>query len=105
SMLSSVGEAEPTEASTHRSLLTGVAAVWLAVAGVALGAHGYLGWFTRYLGDDFCTAGILVANGLLESQIHWYTIWSGRFSFTFLVNLAEMVGPGIVPVLPIVAML
>jgi len=104
-MTSSVGEAEPNEASLNPRLLTGVAGVWLAVAGVAMAAHGYLGWFTRYLGDDFCTAGILVANGLLESQIHWYTIWSGRFSFTFLVNLAEMVGPGIVPVLPIVAML
>lgn len=67
---------------------------------VPLASHAYMGSFMRYMADDYCTAGILAEQGLIESQIYWYTIWSGRFTFHFSVNLLELIGPGIVRILP-----
>lgn len=60
----------------------------------------YVGRFSRYLADDFCTLGSLRQLGFWGSQAYWYMHWSGRFSFTFLVNVAEWIGPQIVPILP-----
>src|SRR5256885_9236639 len=35
-----------------------------------------------------------------QAQVHWYTVYSPRYAFTFLVNLTELAGPPIVPFLP-----
>jgi hypothetical protein len=67
----------------------------------ALVAYGYLGTFTRYYRDDFSYGAVPQSlSGFWEYQEKWYTTWSGRFSFTFLIGLTSLVGPGIVPVLP-----
>lgn len=60
----------------------------------------YLGSFSRYLADDFCTAGTLREMGFSGSQVYWYQSWSGRFSFTFLVSLTHLAGPRLTPWLP-----
>ena len=70
---------------------------------VALASYSYIGFFTRYWYDDFCTAGTLKNEGFINSQIFWYTTWSGRFSFHITINLLELVGPRIVTVLPFLA--
>jgi hypothetical protein len=67
--------------------------------------HAYLGVFSRYIADDFCTAGSLREIGLINSQIFWYTSWSGRYSFTFVVNLLESLGPWIAQTMPAVVLL
>ena len=51
-------------------------------------AHIYLGWFARYLADDYCYAGQLRLLGFLATQKWYYVEWSGRFAFTFLESLA-----------------
>ena len=56
-------------------------------------AHAYVGYFTRYIADDFYTAAVLRDHGVIGSQIYWYNRWTGRFSFTLAVNLAELFGP------------
>jgi len=61
--------------------------------------HVYLGTFSRYLADDYCTTGTLRELGFFASQLRWYRTWSGRFSFTFAVNLVEVIGTWIVPFL------
>ena len=61
------------------------------------------GTFARYVADDYCWAGLLRTDGFVNSQIAWYTTYSPRYAFTFLVNLVELAGPAIVPILPIVA--
>lgn len=68
---------------------------------IALASYIYVGFFTRYWYDDFCTAGILQQRGFIDSQIYWYTNWSGRFSFHIIVNIAELIGPKIVTILPL----
>ena len=63
-------------------------------------AHAYVGLFTRYMADDYCTAAALRAEGLLGMQRVFYLGWSGRFSFTLTAGLVEMLGTAVVPVLP-----
>lgn len=70
---------------------------------IALVSYIYIGFFTRYWYDDFCTAGTLRQEGFINSQIYWYTNWSGRFSYHIIVNIAELFGPQIVTVLPFLA--
>lgn len=74
------------------------------VSGVALlvplATAAYVGTFSRYLADDFCTLGSLRDFGFWGSQAYWYTTWSGRFAFTFVVNVVEGIGEWLVPLLP-----
>jgi Family of unknown function (DUF6056) len=69
--------------------------------GLPLAVYASVGAFSRYTADDFCWAGILRTEGFFSANVHWYTIYSPRYTFTFLVNLTELVGPAIVPALPI----
>jgi uncharacterized protein DUF6056 len=72
--------------------------------GVALAlpllVYSAVGAFSRYTADDFCWGGILRTQGFVNSQVHWYTEYSPRYAFSFLVNVTELVGPAIVPALP-----
>lgn len=70
------------------------------LAGGPLLAHAYVGFFTRYMADDYCTAAMLRRAGLLGMQKALYVGWSGRFSFTLAVGLVESLGPSVVPYLP-----
>jgi hypothetical protein len=74
-----------------------------AALALPLLAHASVGWYARYVADDYCWAGVLRTQGFLQAQVHWYTIYSPRYAFTFLVNLVELAGPAIVPWLPGVA--
>ncbi|MBV9578583.1 MAG: hypothetical protein JO057_08345 [Chloroflexi bacterium] len=75
--------------------------------GVALAlplmAWGLIGGYSRYTADDFCWAGVLRADGFVNANVHYYVDYSPRFTFTFLVNVTELIGPAIVPALPITA--
>jgi hypothetical protein len=86
-------------------LLTPLSLVAGTFALLPLAAHAYLGTFSRYLADDFCTASSLRRLGFAASQAYWYETWSGRFSFTFVVSLAQAVGPRLTPWLPSLAIL
>ena len=72
---------------------------------VPLLGHAYIGTLSRYLADDYCTTGTLRELGFFGSQLRWYLTWSGRFSFTFMVNLIEVIGPWIVPFLTALVLL
>ncbi len=78
---------------------------WAAIVGgaiilVPIAAAEYMGSLSRYLADDFCTLGSLRDLGFWGSQVYWYTTWSGRFAFTFTVNIFEALGAWMVPLLP-----
>jgi len=73
--------------------------LWLALL-IPLAMHAYVGTFARYISDDYCTAWTLGEKGFIQSQIYWYTGWSGRYSFTLFVNLAESFGPRVAQILP-----
>jgi Family of unknown function (DUF6056) len=92
----------------NRPAGTAETVVVLAGAGLLLAplaGYAYLGTFSRYAADDYCTAGQVVANGLLGMEAEQYLGWSGRFSFLFAVGALESVGDWVVPLLPAVALL
>lgn len=66
----------------------------------ALAVYAYLGTFTRYMADDYCSAAALKNYGFLGAQTYWWENWSGRYSFSFMISLVELLGVGIVPILP-----
>ena len=66
-------------------------------AALPIAAHAYLGTYSRYIADDFCTASTLRRFGLLASQSYWYETWTGRYSYTFAVSLAQSIGPALTP--------
>ena len=72
---------------------------WAAavIGAVPLAGAASMGFFSRYIADDFCTAGTLRRLGFWESQSNWYLNWSGRYSFTFVATSLNLVGPGITP--------
>ncbi|HEV7889670.1 MAG TPA: DUF6056 family protein [Pyrinomonadaceae bacterium] len=94
-----------TDSENRRGRVILAAAVALvALLAAALAAHAYVGLFARYMADDYCTAGTVRTAGLLGTQRHFYLAWSGRFSFTLTVSLLELLGTGIVPYLPLAAL-
>lgn len=63
-----------------------------------------LGFSSRYLADDYSTSSILLKNGFWAAQAFWYQSWSGRYAFTFLISLVELIGVRVVPWLPAAAL-
>ncbi len=77
---------------------------WLILflpASVGLMLHGYLGSFTRFLADDYCSAYMVQRLGFLRSIWYWYRSWSGGYSTSIFDYLLEFVGragmPFVVP--------
>jgi hypothetical protein len=79
-----------------------VAALVLAVLGCGLVGLAWLGTYSRWIADDFCTTAALHRMGFLQSQVYWYKSWSGRFAFTFVMTTLESLGPHVTRVLPAV---
>jgi hypothetical protein len=72
-----------------------------AALALPLAVYASVGSFARYTADDYCWAGVLRTEGFFNAQVQWYTVYSPRYAFTFVVNLVELAGPAIVPALPI----
>lgn len=78
----------------------------LVVVGIAylgnLALHGVLGSFSRFIADDYCSAGIAHRFGVVRAVWYWYLNWTGRFSASALDAIFGLLGP---PVTPFVASL
>lgn len=62
----------------HNNLLP-----WLAIlvpVTVVLAFHAYLGSYTRFIADDYCSAYLGRRLGILRYIWFWYLNWGGRFS-------------------------
>src|SRR5260370_4598014 len=70
-----------------------------------LAVYASVGTFARYTAEDYCWAGVLRTEGFVAAQVQWYTMYSPRYAFTFVVNVIELAGPAIVPALPIAAII
>jgi hypothetical protein len=76
--------------------------VWLSklaiiILVVPLTLHAYLGSFSRFLGDDYCSAFQANRLGILRATWYWYLTWSGRYSASLLDSIFGVLGPNIVP--------
>src|SRR5512146_741159 len=69
-----------------------------AIASTAvLVMHGYLGTYSRFMADDYCSAAESVRLGILRAAWFWYRTWTGRYSANVLDALFGALGPGVTP--------
>lgn len=54
----------------------------------------------RYLADDFCSAAIQNEYGFWGAQKYWWNVWSGRYSYNFMVHIFELLGEWTVKIIP-----
>lgn len=100
----SVGSGSASRSAAHEVSVPGLAHATLGVAlAVPLLVYASIGRFSRYTADDFCWAGTLRIEGFFNAQVLYYTVYSPRYAFTFIVNLVELAGPAVVPALPLAA--
>jgi hypothetical protein len=59
--------------------------------------HGYLGTYSRYIADDFCSAGMARRLGVLRAVWYWYLNWTGRYSASALDAVFGLLGPAVTP--------
>lgn len=67
----------------------------ITFATLALAGFAYLGNYTRFMADDYCSAYYAERFGLLRSVWYWYITWSGRYTafiFDWLI-LTKILGP------------
>jgi hypothetical protein len=75
--------------------------IFVILLALPLVLYAWIGFYSRYVADDFWTAGYLRQLGFWEAQRYWYLSFSGRYSFTFLVSLIELLGVGATRWLPV----
>ncbi|HSL44985.1 MAG TPA: DUF6056 family protein [Anaerolineales bacterium] len=69
----------------------------IVFGGMTLVLHGYLGYFSRYIGDDYCTAFYAHRLGVFRSTWFWYLNWSGRYSASVADAAIGLLGPRAIP--------
>ena len=95
---------KPKPPNTSRRVISFFLVLFTIVLGFALLTYAYIGFFTRYMADDYCSAAVAHASGLMGLQKHFYLGWSGRFSFNFAIGVLALLGFRVVPFLPAVAL-
>jgi len=73
--------------------------LWLLLAlfCAPLVIHAYLGSYSRFVADDFCSSAVARSQGILRGSLYWYINWNGRFSANFLDSLFGYIGPAATP--------
>lgn len=69
----------------------------LALFCAPLVTHIYLGSYSRFIADDFCSSAVARSQGILRGSLYWYINWNGRFSANFLDSLFGYLGPAATP--------
>jgi len=71
---------------------------------IVLILYGYLGSFTRFLADDFCSAYYAKRLGLLRSIWYWRLTWSGRYTAFGADWVMEKIGAHALFIIPPLAL-
>ena len=59
--------------------------------------HAYLGSYSRFIADDFCSSAVARSQGIFRGSLYWYINWNGRFSANLLDSLFGYIGPAATP--------
>lgn len=78
----------------------------LALIALLLGiiCQAYLGSFSRYIADDYCTTEAVKTLGFVPAQIDRRLSWDGRYSFSFFIMLFGLLGDKFPSILPAISM-
>ena len=72
---------------------------WLAIAAIVLAiplaVHAYAGLFSRYMGDDYCSAILFRREGLLGAQRYYYDHMNAVPTTIVLMALTDWSGPAL----------
>lgn len=63
-------------------------------------AMAYLGQYSRYIADDYCTTARALSEGVLGSTLWWYNHWAGQFTNWIVKGSAAFLGQGLTALLP-----
>ncbi len=67
--------------------------------------HAYLGTYSRFIADDYCSAGMAKRFGVLRAVWYWYLNWTGRYSASALDAAFGLLGPAVTPFVPALVIL
>jgi hypothetical protein len=70
---------------------------------VAIYLHAYMGTFSRYIADDYCTAADVKTYGFIQAILNRYSTWDGRYTFSFIIYLFGLLGPKFAAILPTIS--
>ncbi len=70
-----------------------------------LALHAYLGTYSRFIADDFCSAAMARRFGVLRAVWYWYLNWTGRYSASALDAIFGLLGPSVTPFVPALVLL
>jgi len=73
--------------------------------GVVFLVYSYIGTYSRFMADDFCSFYDAKRLDVLRYIWYWYIMWGGRYSAIATDNLIQYIGPyriGLVPVIVLV---
>jgi hypothetical protein len=95
-----LNEQSPKRWFAHPNIWTNLIAIaTLASFLLPLALYCVVGLYTRYVADDYETAGSLNKYGFWGSQRFWYLNWSGRYAYFVVVNLFQLLGVQAAPAL------
>lgn len=80
----------------------------IAVGAISLGVltmHAYLGSYSRFMADDYCSAAEGRKFGTLRAAWYWYLNWNGRYSANVLDAFFGNLGPAFTPAVTAIVLL
>jgi hypothetical protein len=91
------------EKITKRNLVLLSAGITSLALLAAIFLHGYFGFFSRFLADDYCLGWGIKSVGFFHSLTGRYAGWDGRYAFTFIAYGLELLGDKVVTYVPLVS--
>ena len=82
-----------------RWLLAGIPAISMLVM------HAYMGSFSRWMADDYCSGADAQRFGVLRAAWHCFRTWNGRYSADLLDAFFGYLGPAVTPVVTLIVLL
>ena len=79
--------------------------VGTAVFFVFLAANAFLGSYSRFIADDYCSSVIGNSHGIIGGMFYLYMTWTGRFSANFLDSMMGPMGVRATPFIPAVVLI
>lgn len=71
----------------------------------SLGLHVYLGTYSRFIADDYCSAGMAERFGVLRAVWYWYLNWTGRYAASTLDAIFGLLGPRVTPYVSVIVVI
>jgi hypothetical protein len=69
----------------------------ILIYGAPLISHAYIGFYSRFMADDYSSAAKAKTLGIIKSAVYWYQHWNGRYSANLFDSIMGFLGPKFTP--------